>query len=227
MDFPGAIARNVGHEPLLSGLVAGGHAGGFASMLQCVAIGATWGQKSRQVGRQDFRQSPTSTSQGPWNRQDEPWNRQNGPNGAGYGSNPRAGLFGSSGRSGFFTEVGSLSHSRARKWSSGNGDIGARVTRQNTPFQERTHEGRQPLAHAESRRQPHPRDLAKEQKRRERTNFGRQNGRAGNPLKRGGNRGRRSFLKKLEGVVPGSQTLEQAIKDLEDGFYADSSKGGP
>ena len=86
MDFPGAIARNVGHEPLLSGLVAGGHAGGFASMLQCVAIGATWGQKSRQVGRQDFRQSPTSTSQGPWDRQDEPWNRQNGPNGAGYGS---------------------------------------------------------------------------------------------------------------------------------------------
>ena len=194
MDFPSAIARNVGLEPPLSGLVAGGHAGGFASMLQCVAIGATWGQKSRQVGRQDFRQTSTSTSQGPWDR-------QNGPNGAGYGSNPRAGLFGSSGRSGFFTEVGSLSHSRARKWSSGNGDIGALVTRQNTPFQERTYEGRQPLAHAESRRQPHTRDLAKEQKRRERANFGRQNGRVGNPLKGGGNRGRRSFLKKLDGLA--------------------------
>ena len=226
MDSPSAIARNVGHEPPLGGLVVSGHAGGFASMLQRVAIGATWGQKSRQCGRQDLRQNPTSTSQGPWNGQKEPWNRQNGPNGAGYGSNSGAGLFGGSGRSGFFTEVGSLSHSRARKWASGNGDIGALVARQNTPIQGRTDESRQPLAYAEPGWQPHPRDMAKEQKGRKRANAGRQNGRARNPLRKVGNRGRRSFLKKLEGVGPGSQALEQAIKNLEDGFYADSSKGG-
>ena len=225
MDPPSPIAGNGCLEPPLGGLVAGGHGGGFASMLQFVAIGATWGQRSRQFGRQDVRQSPTSTSEEQWNGQNGPNGtgfgsnpRKNGPNGTGVGSNPRTSLFGSSGRSGFFTEVGSLSHSRARKWSSGNGDIGALVSRQNTTFQEGTFESRQPLAHAKPGGKPHPGDLAKEQKRRERPNLGRQNGRAGYPLKKRGNRGRRSFLKKLD--------VEQAMKDLEDGFYADSSKGG-
>ncbi len=75
-----------------------------------------------------------------------------------------------------------------------------------------------------SRREPTR--MAEESKRRKRANFGRQNGRAGNPVRKKGNRGRRSFLKKLEGVNPGSLALENAIKELEDGFYADSSKDG-
>ena len=220
MDCSGAIASNTQGKPYVGGLVAGSHFGGFASMLQCVAIGATWGQKSRKVWRQDGRQSPTGATGSTWNGQDG----SNG--GTAAGGDPRANLLRSGGRPGFFTEVGSLSHSRARKWTAGNWDISTLVARQNSPIQEGTNKNGQPLADAEPGRKPYPRDLAEESKRRKRANFGRQNGGAGNPVKKKGNRGRKSFLKKLEEVKPGSLALENAIKELENGFYADSSKDG-
>ena len=65
MDSPRTWLPQVGGVSYLSGgLVAGDHSGGFASMLQYVAAGATWSQKSRVgwVGRQACSFSPTSTA---------------------------------------------------------------------------------------------------------------------------------------------------------------------
>lgn len=108
MDPPYLAATSRWSELPSGGLVAGGHSGGFASMLQYVAAGATWSQKSRAVGRQAFSFSSTSTANSKM---------------ASYGGGKHAN------RSDFYTEVASIAHSRAKRWKNGEGDINFFVTR--------------------------------------------------------------------------------------------------
>ena len=196
-------AANRWSELPSGGLVAGSHSGGFASMLRCVAAGATWSQKSRMVGRQSPSYSSTST-----------W--QMATQGGRKHTN----------RSDLYTEVASIAHSRAKRWRNGKGDINFFVTRKEEHRLEGEGQGRQPLVDAKPRGKPHKGGVAKEAKRRPKKLFAGQNGRASSGRKKLRVRGKPSFLKTLENFKAGTPELKEAINQLEDGFYADSSKNG-
>ena len=82
------------------------------------------------------------------------------------------------------------------------------------------------MVDAQPGRKPHERGVAKEKKgRSKKLTFG-QNGRAGGGRMKLRARGKPSFLKALENFKAGSVELKEAISNLEEGFYAESSKDG-
>lgn len=205
MDPPYLAATSRWSELPSGGLVAGGHSGGFASMLQYVAAGATWSQKSRAVGRQAFSFSSTSTANSKM---------------ASYGGGKQAN------RSDFYTEVASIAHSRAKRWKNGEGDINFFVTRKEEYQFKGERENGQPVVDAQPGRKPHERGVAEEKKGRSKKRTFGQNGRAGGGRMKLRARGKPSFLKTLENFKAGSVELKEAINSLEEGFYAESSKNG-
>lgn len=181
MDPPYLAATSRWSELPSGGLVAGGHSGGFASMLQYVAAGATWSQKSRVVGRQAFSFSSTSTANSKM---------------ASYGGGKHAN------RSDFYTEVASIAHSRAKRWKNGEGDINFFVTRKEEYQFKGERENGQPVVDAQPGRKPHERGVAEEKKGRSKKRTFGQNGRVGGGRMKLRARGKPSFLKTLENSKP-------------------------